>query len=310
VSTEQQPLRDPANRDMRPADGSAAIDYGVKFFVPWALARMVGEWNFYHVGNDVTVIPDEHWYMTDYYRGRGGYASMPQYPLKVVNVTADNYVQGDLEDWIPGALKLNGRDQYAFVSQKVLNTQPPGAEQPVQLQTVDVRGSSFALEIYFKTDPAAKKAVLMQKMGPQAGYALTVDGAVTLTARAGGKDTAVTGRTRVNDGQWHHVLAEADRKTGRMTIYVDGKKDAEGAGPGKASLSNTADFYVGGTPRGDCLAGTIDFARVSLGSLADAKTTIEELYAWEFNGPFLRDFVGNAPVGRRDAGALEYTAGD
>jgi hypothetical protein len=41
-------------------------------------------------------------------------------------------------------------------------------------------------------------------------------------------------------------------------------------------------------------------------TLADADTTIEELYAWEFNGPFLADFAGHKPVGaRRDAGALE-----
>ena len=57
VSTDKQPLRDPANWDMRPADGSAAIDAGVKYFVPWGLASMVGEWNFYHVGNDVTEDP-------------------------------------------------------------------------------------------------------------------------------------------------------------------------------------------------------------------------------------------------------------
>jgi hypothetical protein len=305
LKAETQPLRDPANRDMRLADGSAAIDQGVQYFVPWGLARMVGEWNFYHVGGDVTLIPDEHWYMRDYYGGRGGYHAMPQYPLKVVNVTERDYVQGDLEDWIAGALKLNGRDQYAFVSEEALNKQPPGADQPVQLQTVDVRDCSFILEIYFRTEPGAGEAVLIQKMGPQAGYALAVDGAVTFTARAGGRDVSVTGRTSVTDGAWHHVLAEADRDSGRMTIYVDGKADAAGAGPGTASLSNAADFYVGGTPQGGCLAGTIDFARVSLGSLADAETTIEELYAWQFDGPFLRDFAGNEPVGRRDAGALE-----
>jgi hypothetical protein len=94
-----------------------------------------------------------------------------------------------------------------------------------------------------------------------------------------------------------------------MTLYVDGKKDADGGGPGDASLANGADFYVGGTPNGECLAGTIDFARVCLGSLADAKTTIEELYDWQFDGPFLRDFRGREPAGKgRDAGALE--AGD
>ncbi|MFO8007526.1 MAG: LamG-like jellyroll fold domain-containing protein [Candidatus Brocadiia bacterium] len=304
VKAEAQPLRDPANRDMRLAEGSDAIDQGVKFFVPWALARMVGEWNFYHVGGDATVIPDEHWYMWDYYRGRGGYHAMPQYPLKAVNVGEENYVQGDLENWIAGALKLNGQDQYAFVGQEALNAQPPGAEEPVELQTVDVRETSFILEIYFKTRPGTKRSVLMQKMGPQAGYALTIDGSVTLRVRSGGQEASVAGATPLNDGEWHHLLAEADRAGGRLTIYVDGRKDGEAAGLG-ASLSNTADFYVGGTPDGDCLAGTVDFARVSLGSLAEAKTTIEELYTWQFDGPQFRDFAGNRPVGRRDAGALE-----
>jgi hypothetical protein len=72
------------------------------------------------------------------------------------------------------------------------------------------------------------------------------------------------------------------------------------------TLANAGDLYVGGTPKGRCLAGTLDFLRIALGTLTDAKTTIEELYAWEFDGPFLRDFVGRAPAGaRRDAGAIE-----
>ncbi len=318
VSTDRQPLRDPANRDMRLARGSAAIDSGVKFFVPWGLSAMVGEWNFYHVGSDVTQIPDEHWYMTDYFRDRGSYYTLPQYPLTAVNVTEQSYVQGDLEDWIAGALELNGRDQYAFVSHAAMaepleyggragRQTASGAD----LKNLDVHGSSFILEIYFRTVPGAGKAVLIRKMDGQAGYALTADGAATFAARAGGRDVSVSGTAIVNDGEWHHVLAEADREAGRMKIYVDGKLDAEGDGPGGASLSNSADFYVGGTPDGDCLAGTVDFARVSLGSLADAKTTIEELYAWQFNGPFLRDFIGNAPAGaKRDAGALEYQNAD
>ncbi len=120
IETSKAPLRDPANWDMRPAPGSAAIDEGVKFFVPWGLYAMVGEWNFYHVGNNVTQIPDEHWYMADYYRGRDGYASQPTFPLTAVNVQESDYVKGELEDWINGALKLNGRNQYAMVSQSLL----------------------------------------------------------------------------------------------------------------------------------------------------------------------------------------------
>ena len=52
--------------------------------------------------------------------------------------------------------------------------------------------------------------------------------------------------------------------------------------------------------------GSIDYLRLSKGTLADAETTIEELYEWQFNGPFLKDFFGNAPTGDgRDVGALE-----
>ena len=52
--------------------------------------------------------------------------------------------------------------------------------------------------------------------------------------------------------------------------------------------------------------GSIDFLRLSKGTLEDAETTIEELYGWQFDGPFLRDFYGNWPTGvRRDVGAIE-----
>jgi hypothetical protein len=90
-------------------------------------------------------------------------------------------------------------------------------------------------------------------------------------------------------------------------VYVDGKKDASAAGvDGTVSLANDGDVYVGGTPEGRCFDGTLDFLRIALGTLADADTTIEELYAWEFDGPFLRDFAGRKPAGaKRAAGALD-----
>ena len=97
--------------------------------------------------------------------------------------------------------------------------------------------------------------------------------------------------------------------TGKWTVdAADGKQDVSGSGIGAdASLANTAPLFVGGTPQGRCLAGAFDFARISLGTLADAKTTIEELYAWQFDGPFLRDFCGATPSGRRAAGAIATT---
>ena len=33
---------------------------------------------------------------------------------------------------------------------------------------------------------------------------------------------------KLNDGRWHHVIAEADRKVKKLTLYVDGRRDADG----------------------------------------------------------------------------------
>jgi hypothetical protein len=317
------PLRDPAHLDFRLAPGSAAIDKGVKVFVPWGLYATVGEWSFYPTGGDPASIIDEHWYMTPYYLGRDDYYERPMYPLEAMNVRAEDYVEGALEDWTAGALRLNGKDQYAVIPNAKLAASFPYEieytrdEKPVterrtaqgeDLRNPQVYTSSFVIEAYFKAEPGHTGGVLMEKMGA-AGYSLAVDttGGVTFSVRGGGSSGAVSGTAKVNDGQWHHVLAECDRKGRTLTLYDDGKRDAEGAGVGPdVTLANDEDLYVGGTPKGRCLAGTLDFLRIALGTLADAKTTIEELHAWEFDGPFLRDFAGRAPIGaRRDAGAIE-----
>ena len=84
-------------------------------------------------------------------------------------------------------------------------------------------------------------------------------------------------------------------------MYVDGKKDGSAAGvDASVSLANEGDVYVGGTPEGRYLDGALDFLRIAQGTLADADTTIEELYAWEFDGPQMRDFTGRKPTGARE----------
>jgi hypothetical protein len=141
-----------------------------------------------------------------------------------------------------------------------------------------------------------------------AGYSLTINpsGGITFAVSGDGSLVKTRSTIAVNDGAWHHVIAECDRTTRILAIYIDGKKNNESPGiDGSVSLANPSDLYVGGTPQGDCLHGAFDFLRISLGTLKDAKTDIAELYAWQFDGPFLRDFAGNAPRGDRDAGALE-----
>ncbi len=177
------------------------------------------------------------------------------------------------------------------------------------MSSPQVYTSDFLIEVYFKTDPGQKDAALVQKMSDSAGYGLSVNaaGGVSLAARASGGTAGLDSHATVNDGQWHHVIAEADRQAGTFTIYVDGKQDATGKGLGPdASLANEADLYVGGTPQGHDLAGAIDFLRIARGTLADSKTTIDELYAWEFNGPFLYDFTGRKrPSDGGCAGAID-----
>jgi len=91
-----------------------------------------------------------------------------------------------------------------------------------------------------------------------------------------------------------------------LAISVDGKTEVTGKGLGPVSLANPADLYMAGTPDGNHLDGTLEFLRIAHGTLKDAQTTIEELHAWQFDGPSLRDMRGTKAIGKgRDAGALE-----
>jgi hypothetical protein len=52
----------------------------------------------------------------------------------------------------------------------------------------------------------------------------------------------------------------------------------------------------------------MEFLRIARATLAESKTSIDELYDWEFDGPFLRDFAGRTISAGRDAGALQCVA--
>ena len=142
----------------------------------------------------------------------------------------------------------------------------------------------------------------------------------TCNLRSGDALFSATADTALNDGRWKHLLVEVDRQEG-VTFHVDARKSEaqskitltqdgrKSSGPFEAalpvvSLSNSGDFLVGGGPGQQFFAGTLDFLRVARGTLADAQTTIEELYAWQFNGPHLADFAGTPRTQNNAAGAL------
>jgi len=415
------PLAAPGLFDFRPT--AAARDKGVRVFVPWGLAGVVGEWHFYHAGDDATRVPDDHWQMSPYYVNREDYHNQPRYPLTVVNGKPRDFVAGPLENWTRGALRLNGRDQYAVLPAErlhaeaktphvALNNKPshwvrfeapdrivPGqpttiklhlegvpdgmqlradlhwvrtngrgggvnvaSKQPLKVdgpgpyaftltpqdkvrlghfvivawygptdawkdkvelarfavprgvavpeggyRSPNVGRENLLIEAYVKPDALGDPAVLVNSMPANTGYTLELDAAGhVLFTIAGESERAQVRSTRpLKAGQWTHVLVEADRGSRTMRVYLDGQLDQSGGGLGPVSLAHGSDITVGGTPAGRCFAGQIEFLRIARGTLADAQTTIQELDAWQFDGPFLRDFTGRAPVGRRDAGAIE-----
>ena len=296
---EGSPVLNAEKHDFRPRAGSSVIDRGVKYFVPWSLSAVVGEWQFYKMPADPTRIMGENWYTTEEYTGREMYHLTQRNDLKAHNVTAADYVKGTLEDWTEGALSLNGRDQFCAISDSQLRTTAGGRNKS---RNLDMDTNDFLVEAVFRTQPAHTGGWLASKLDT-AGYALEIDKTGRIRMRIG--EYSRTSLAPVNDGKWHHIIAEVNRAAPEsIRIFIDGKP-AGGQSSGSrlapsASLTNTADFLVGKS-----FAGAIDYLRVARGTLAEARTSIEELYKWEFDGPFLTDFRGKAPTGKsRDAGAI------
>jgi hypothetical protein len=175
---------------------------------------------------------------------------------------------------------------------------------------LDMGVNSFLIELYAKIAEDQGGAGLVGKIDDQAGYELTVSktGGCRLILRSGGTQDEAVAPIPLADGAYHHLIVEVDRKKWMVSFYLDGKKvhqaGLQNLRP-TASLANDGDFLVGRSSKDVYLEAELDFLRVSRGTLADAKTTIQELYAWQFHGPQYRDFTGRGPEGKRDAGALE-----
>lgn len=431
---EQTPLQAPSEMDWRPVAGSAAMREDIRVFVPWALARPVGEWQFtLNRANPAEVI-DEHWFMTAVYDQRQHFKDTPRYSLIGEGIEASNYVESPLANWTRAALKLDGENQFLRVPHASLpqpstpdadatETDPkdgltktempfgtirhpaemsPGQSEEVIIEldqaypgqqlglhihwmkadswggfsevtrprklgetryaidimpkahdglvaynllpylspngnwnektqnagitipvaapkpladagpdgpwSVDIRESGLIVEAHFKT--LDRDGVLISKMHDGVGYELALvngDLVFRVGTNEGQSVSVAIGATAIADGEWHHVLAEMDRDRGKLHLHLD----ADGVSPSvelpadfSGSLSNPAEFLVGGGPGKEGLAVTLDFLRVAAGTLADSKTTIDELHRWTFDGPHYRDFTGHDRRQQNAAGAL------
>lgn len=316
--TDEMPVIDPNKRDFRPTATSAAIDRGVRVFVPWALYGNVGEWFFRHHPRDPNTVLSYDLFPQESYKGTDSIqigSEIPQNDLIGEGFSSEDYQMGALEDWNLGALHFDGKKYMHIpnsrlvqdIVRKVKDKDDiifPGKDR----RTVRMTDNNFLIETVLKTEPGKGGGIIAGKVGDAAGYALGLDtqGRPVLTLKSEGATYTVTGKTAVNDGKWHHVLAEVDRAGSKTTLFLNGVEDTgetSGSFPAaSASLDNTSNFEVG---RG--YQGALDYLRITRGTLADAKTDIQTLMAWQFNGPHLRDFTGREPTGGvRDAGALEH----
>ncbi len=311
-----EPLADVAKRDFRPTTGSAAIGKGVKVFLPWEIARVVGEWHFRQNHADPAVILDDHFHWTQYYSSENP-SQAPVYNLSGHGITGADYAKSPLEDWTETALSFNGKDQFLSLAQEAMSAPykyQVGNDQKVaqgaDLWNPDVGAYNLLIEAYVKPARGAGPMVLVSKC-KGGGYQLAINksGGVTFSIGAGGTTAALASGAIVADGAWHHVLAEVDRHANSGTIYTDGVATAHGAMalPDGSSLANDGDLLVGKGPDGASYRGAIAFLRIARATLAESKTSIAELYDWEFDGPFLRDFCGRDIKGaKRDAGAIQH----
>lgn len=323
-----------ADVDFRLSEGSVAADRGVNYFIPFSLYGTVGEWHFTENRADPTRVIDYHWYMSEAHFYRMLYEQVPTFDLQLSETSLDDYTDSPSEDWGAGALVFDGnrsgrysdaamRQDFRIPLARITGKHTrviPDADQNIfavvqgeggyvgypaeKRKTLIITTQNLLVEANVR---AGSAGTIAAKYDENAGYRLAVDdaGKAVFTISSGGTNDSVATAGRVTDGAWHHVLAEVDRATGRMTIYLDGRKSGEiKAGlAAEASLDCRADFVVG-----EGLSGALDFLRVCRGTLADARTDIAELYEWQTNGPFKYDFAGNPPRGRRDAGALEFIA--
>ena len=111
--------------DLTPRAGSAAIDAGARPFVPWALKRTVGEWNFRKGVEGL----DEHWYMSPAMTGRFDYWKHPRNDLEMpAGVSA---VKGGREDWVESCARFKGGDGAVLKGRAPVAAPKAAADAPV-----------------------------------------------------------------------------------------------------------------------------------------------------------------------------------
>lgn len=299
----ENPLPNADRFDFRPRPGLPAADGGVRYFVPWGLARVVGEWHFYASPSQPQRVTDESIHMNSEWVHRSMFAQIPRRDLLCQATAQGDYVTGALENWTAGALRFDGATRHCIANHAEsarpydwIGATGSGRIGSGQRETLDIGAGDLTIETVIRPGPTGRSAGLIGKLSGN-GYSIRIepDGRLRATLASGSSSAERLSSTPLTDGAWHHVLVEFDRtRREGITIYLDGRLD-NGAWTGVMStepVTNEADFTVGrvGT---DYYSGDMDYIRIAKSTLRDSETDIEELYNWQFDGPATRDIAGS-----------------
>lgn len=130
--------------DFRPTATSELVDQGVRFFAPFPLSRVVGEWHFLKHRADSSLIKGENFYFTSEFTNREKFNTVPKNHLKAYGLASGSFVKGNLEDFTKGALVFDGQTTWCGLK----NTET----SKTICNNMDMP-TSFILEAYFKTAP-------------------------------------------------------------------------------------------------------------------------------------------------------------
>lgn len=109
------PIENIGEVDFSPVEGSAAINAGGTYFVPWSLYGTVGEWHFTENEADPSNVMDYSWYMSKAHYHRMMYEFVPPNDLRTNDAAPETYVESPSEDWVNGAVSFDG-SRYASIS--------------------------------------------------------------------------------------------------------------------------------------------------------------------------------------------------
>ncbi len=206
---------------------------------------------------------------------------------------------------------INGVSFATGISGSALNFD--GTNKYINLSTsASLDGAiNFGISVWVKTSSAGQMSIVQQRDGQFNGqYILNIgsnhDGRISAPGRVyfmvynNQFQFEIYSPNRVDDGKWHHIVAERQGTNGR--IYIDGVAAGTGSGPFVA-LNGTIGSYVGRDVRDNTkgFIGLIDQLKIYAGGSTPKNYDLER--TWSFS-----DASGNQSIAQQIVTVEDITA--